>query len=179
MTLIRRIARPMLASMFVAGGFDALQDPAAKVGTAEPIALPVARRISWLTEDTEDLVRINGAVQVAAGCMLAAGILPRLSAMALAASIVPTTAAGHRFWEEEEPDLRKQQRTHFLKNVGLLGGLLLAVVDTEAKPGVMWRTKHGVGDARRAVRAQSRNARARLEIGELRTRAKVSDLLPS
>ena len=48
---------------------------------------------------TEDAVRINGGVQVAAGALLTLNKLPRLAALALAATLVPTTAAGHRFWE--------------------------------------------------------------------------------
>ena len=59
--------------------------------------------------------------------------------------IGPKTAAGHRFWEHEGAN-RQQQLIHFLKNVGLVGGLLIAAVDTEGKPSVGWR-------ARRAARA--------------------------
>ncbi len=61
--------------------------------------------------------------------LLAAGVVPRLAAMALAASIIPTTAAGHRFWEIDDPQRRAQQRTHFLKNAAILGGLLIAAFD--------------------------------------------------
>ena len=50
------------------------------------------------------LVRINAVAQIAAGLALATGRAPRLSAAVLAASLVPTTAAGHRFWEESDPD---------------------------------------------------------------------------
>ena len=49
--------------------------------------------------------------------------------MALAVSIVPTTAAGHRFWEIDDPVKRAQQRTQFLKNAAILGGLLIAAFD--------------------------------------------------
>ena len=73
--------------------------------------------------------------------MLSIGKLPRVAALALCGSIVPTTLAGHRFWEETEPATRAQQRTHFLKNLGLLGGLLLATVDTAGKPSLSWRAK--------------------------------------
>jgi uncharacterized membrane protein YphA (DoxX/SURF4 family) len=59
----------------------------------------------------------------------------------LAGTIVPTTYAGHRFWEESDPQSRSQQRIHFLKNLGLLGGLILAAVDTEGRPGLAWRAK--------------------------------------
>ena len=51
--------------------------------------------------------RINGAVQVAAGLMLATGRFPRLSSALLAGSLVPTTLAGHRFWEEEDETRRR------------------------------------------------------------------------
>ena len=77
--------------------------------------------------DPATLVRINGAAQLLAGLALATGRAPRLSATVLAATLVPTTAAGHRFWEES--DKRRapaQQRLHFFKNVSMLGGLLIA-----------------------------------------------------
>ena len=77
---------------------------------------PLAERFSAVPPWTEDAVRLNGAVQMAAGTLLALGRFPRLSALALAGTLVPATLAGHRFWEaEEEPD-RAQQRIHFLKN---------------------------------------------------------------
>ncbi|MGH8895245.1 MAG: DoxX family protein [Actinomycetes bacterium] len=142
MTVVRRLARPLLASMFVTGGVDALRNPQPKVSTAEPVADPVAERVPFLPEDTESLVRLNGAVQVVAGSMLALDRLPRLSAALLAGSLVPTTLAGHRFWEEDDPTRRAQQRIHFVKNLGLLGGLMLAAVDTEGRPGLAWRARH-------------------------------------
>ena len=51
------------------------------------------------------------------------------AALALGASLIPTTAAGHRFWEEDEPAARSQQTIHFLKNAAMLGGLLMVVRD--------------------------------------------------
>ena len=67
--------------------------------------------------------------------MLAAGFLPRVGAMAIAATLVPTTLAGHPFWKEEDPAKRKAQRIQFLKNMAMMGGVLLAAVDTAGKPG--------------------------------------------
>ena len=51
-------------------------------------------------------------------------MLPRLSALALAGSLVPTTLGAHRFWEQQGP-AATQQRTQFLKNAAILGGLIL------------------------------------------------------
>ena len=124
--MLRPIARPLLAAMFVYGGLDSFRHPESKAPTAEAVAPKVAAQVG-LPEDTVQLVRLNGAAQVAAGSMLALGILPRLSALVLAGSLVPTTAAGHRFWEQDEAPARRQQTIHFLKNAAMLGGLLMVV----------------------------------------------------
>src|SRR5664280_2383393 len=141
MALSRRIARPLLASMFIAGGVDALRHPAGKAEAARSVTGPLSERVSALPDDPELLVRVNGAVQVGAGMLLAVGRFRRLAAVALIASIIPTTYAGHRFWEEEDDATRAQQRVHFLKNLGLLGGLILAAADTEGEPSLGWRAR--------------------------------------
>ena len=74
------------------------------------------------------------AEQAVAGSMLAAGWLPRLSAAALAGTVVPTTVAAHRFWEESDADSREAQRDHFLKNAAILGGLILAATERRPRP---------------------------------------------
>lgn len=137
MTPTRWLARPLLSSMFVAGGIDSIRNPGEKAKTAEAITRHLTDR--GLPVDASTLVMVNGAVQVAAGLMLASGRVPRVAALALAASLVPTTLAGHRFWEEEDPEVRARQRTQFLKNASMLGGLLLAAVDTGGRPSIAWR----------------------------------------
>src|SRR3954454_1755214 len=138
--MIRRVARPMMASMFVMGGIDSVQHPESKAAKAESVAPTLARPLG-LPEDTAQLVRINGAVQVGAGLLLASGRFPRLAALVLAGSLIPTTYAGHRFWEETDKQARAMQRIHFMKNVSMLGGLLLAAVDTEGRPSLGWRAR--------------------------------------
>jgi len=141
----------MLASVFVSSGIDTLRNPAAKVETAEPVATKVSSRIPSLPDDTEKLVKINAGVQIGAGFLLAIGRLPRLAALALAGSIVPTTLAGHRFWEAEDKATKGQQQVQFMKNLGLLGGLLLAAVDTGGAPSLTWRAKRAARRARRTA----------------------------
>ena len=151
----------MMAAMFVSGGVDQLRRPQTKVAQAEKVAEPIAQALH-LPEDPVTLVRINGAVQVGAASMLAMGKLPRISAIALAASLVPTTLAGHRFWEEYEPGRRKTQRTAFLKNIGMLGGLVLAATDTEGRPSLGWRARRATRDVSRGVSRRSQKTAARL-----------------
>ena len=151
----------MMAAMFVSGGLDQLKRPQTKAVQAEPVAEPIARKLH-LPEDPVTLVRLNGAVQVGAASMLALGKLPRLSAIALGASLVPTTLAGHRFWEEYEPGRRTTQRTNFLKNVGMLGGLVLAATDTGGRPSLSWRARRATSKVSRRVGRRSQKTSARL-----------------
>jgi putative oxidoreductase len=124
MTISSVVARPLLAGMFIYGGLDAFRNPSGKAPRAEKVA-PAIADVVGIDADTEQLVQFNGAVQVAAGTTLALGILPRVSALLLAVSLVPTTLAGHRFWEEEDAAARAQQRVQFLKNAAMMGGLLM------------------------------------------------------
>jgi uncharacterized membrane protein YphA (DoxX/SURF4 family) len=141
MTLSRRVAHPLLASIFVVGGLDAVRNPTGKTENAEVVTAPLSERAGVIPLDPETLVRVNGAVQIGAGLLLATGRFSRLASLALIGSIIPTTLAGHRFWGETNPATRAQQRVHFLKNLGLLGGLILAAVDTEGAPSLGWRAK--------------------------------------
>ncbi len=48
--------------------------------------------------------------------------------------MIPNTFIGHPFWKQEKPEDRRTHLVHFLKNVGLLGGLLYASADKRTKP---------------------------------------------
>jgi len=147
----------MLAAMFVSGGIDQVKKPQTKVAQAERVTPALASALH-LPEDPATLVRINGAVQIGAASLLALGKMPRLSAIALGASLVPTTLAGHRFWEEHEPVRRTAQRTSFLKNVSMLGGLVLAAADTEGRPSLSWRARRATSKASRRIGVTSHKA---------------------
>jgi putative oxidoreductase len=120
------VARPLLAGIFVYAGLDAFRSPEGKVPRAAKVAPEIADLVG-IDADTEQLVQFNGAIQVGAGITMALGVFPRLSALVLAGSLVPTTLAGHRFWEAEDDATRSQQTIQLLKNVAMLGGLLLVL----------------------------------------------------
>ena len=150
MTSARSLARPLLSAIFVSGGIETLRNPAPRVETAAPVVPGIANRLG-LPEDPDLLVRLNAGAQVAAGTLLAIGKLPRLAALVLIGSAVPTTYAGHRFWELDDKQTRAQQRIHFLKNLGLIGGLMLAALDTGGAPSVAWRLQRRAKQVRRAT----------------------------
>lgn len=154
--LVRRIARPLLAAPFIYGGISTLRKPQDRVPGAAPVVEKIAETADkqlpvQVPRDVQQWVQADAAVKVAAGSLFALNKLPRLTALVLSASIVPTTLAGHRFWEHEDPTERFGQISNFLKNTGLLGGLLLAAVDTEGKPSVGYRARRSAKAAAAAT----------------------------
>ncbi len=109
--------RALLAAMFVKGGFDTLLNPGYRPRAVAKAGIP----------QPEFAVQLNGFAMLFGGTMLALGIAPKLAALGLVAAIIPTTYVGHRFWEIEAEGDRRMQQIHFLKNLGLLGGLLLVL----------------------------------------------------
>jgi uncharacterized membrane protein YphA (DoxX/SURF4 family) len=114
MPLLRSLARAGLGASFVTLGWDALLAPDGRTAKAAAIGVP----------QPDVAVMLNGGAMVVAGVALAAGLAPRLSAAVLAGLLVPTTLAGHPYWKESEPGARVQQRTQFLKNLCMFGGLV-------------------------------------------------------
>ncbi|WP_024793038.1 DoxX family protein [Tomitella biformata] len=150
--LVRRIARPMLASTFVAMGIDVLRKPGGRTEVAAPLveqsrALLPGPAAALVPADPENAVRLNALVQIGGGLMLATGKYPRIASSVLAATLLPTTVAGHPFWAETDPERRQIQQVQFLKNISILGGLLLAAVDTEGKPSLGWRGRRAAAEA--------------------------------
>lgn len=125
-SLLQTAGRVFTAPIFISGGYSAVTDPAGKAAMAESTLDAIREYVPGLPDDNELLVRINGGVQILAGTTLLLGIKPRLSALALAGSLIPTTLAGHSFWEMEGGEAKAHQ-TQFSKNLAALGGLLLLI----------------------------------------------------
>ncbi|QNF94925.1 DoxX family protein [Janibacter sp. YB324] len=170
--IVRRIARPMLAGIFVWGGINALRYPSAHVPAAEPVTKPLATK-TQLPDDTELLVRANGAAMVAGGALLATGKAPRLASALLLGTMVPTTAT-HNFWAESDPQAKAGKLTQFIKDVSLMGGLILAAVDTEGKPGVAYRAKLAGEGIERTARQARKSAAREAKLAALQAKQAVS-----
>jgi putative oxidoreductase len=125
-TLIRTAGRFLLAGIFVYSGYGMIQgaDRYAKLAST---ALPM------LPEDPK-IAKVHGAIMLGAGTTFALGVLPRMSARVLALTLIANTIVGHPFWKAEKPEDRRPQLVHFLKNVGLMGGLLYASADKRSTP---------------------------------------------
>ncbi|MGV8909080.1 MAG: DoxX family protein [Propionicimonas sp.] len=148
MSLLRFVARSMLASYFVVNGVKAFRHPEEFVPEAQPLvdrvlplinsALP-AEAQGYLPQDTTSFVKWNGVLQVIGGVSLATGLGRRLGAGVLAVTMVPHVLTANPL--KAKGEARTAVRSQLGKNVALLGGVMLAAQDTEGKPNLAWRAR--------------------------------------
>ena len=155
--LVRRVARPLLSAVFISHGVEALRRPAEAAETARPAAEGLQKLpdspAAKIAQDPESLARVTAGVQIGGGLLLASGKLPRLASAALALTVVPGSLGGHLFWAETDPERKAQKRREFMTDLSLIGGLMIASVDTEGKPSLGWRGRRAARRASEAVAA--------------------------
>jgi putative oxidoreductase len=153
---VRTAARALLASIFVVDGIRTLNRPETRADAVRPLTdrvTPLLERTDpRLPTDPLTLVRVKAAADVVAGLALATGRFTRPAAAVLAAGLIPHTLT------------EKGDRDNLLRNLGLLGGLLLAAVDTEGRPGLHYRTSHAIDRSQRTMRRAVRTARREAKI---------------
>lgn len=126
-TLVRRASRLLVGVPIVVFGYQNLRDPAGAAKVAGPFLKQLRDAAPALPLPSDEvLVQVNAGVQVVTGAALALGVASRPAAVGLVGSLIPTTLAGHSFWQHEDPSARRMQRIQFLKNTVMVGGVLLA-----------------------------------------------------
>ena len=162
MSIVRLAARPLLATSFVATGIDRLRHTDETAVSLRPLVqqtesvLPAA---GTLAGQEKLMARAIGAAQVGAGVLLGMGKFSRLAAAVLAGTTALNTVVDYRAADSATPEARRTRRTQLLKNLSLIGAVLLAAVDTNGRPGLVWRAEHLAADARRNVRSIGKDAR--------------------
>lgn len=69
-------------------------------------------------------VPATGAMLIAGGLSVLAGIKPRQGLAAIVGFLLPVTLEMHRFWEEQDPARRMTETVNFSKNIALVGAAL-------------------------------------------------------
>lgn len=141
--MIRKFARPMLASVFIWDGVDTLRNTSEHVADTESVLKRLRKVLpreyaGYIPNDPELVTRALGGAKTAAGTSLALGKAPRTSAAVLALAHVPNLV-GNTFWTADSKEEKEAQRNGFITNTALLGALAIVTQDTEGKPSVRWR----------------------------------------
>ncbi len=160
--LVRRIARPLVASSFLAEGWDAFRSPAVHVDRVEAAWARLGRKVDLPPapprSQVTSLVRAHGLAMVGAATMLALGKAPRTNALVLVGLTLPVVASevpalpwtrGGRTPSDGAGQVRWER---LWMSTSMLGAALLAAVDAEGRPGMAWRVEKARAD-RAAARA--------------------------
>ncbi|MBT2513917.1 DoxX family protein [Arthrobacter sp. ISL-30] len=157
MSVIRFLARPMLASSFVVAGLDKLKNVDDTAQQLSPLLRRTSQALPFKT-DEKMLARVIGGAQVGAGALLALGKFSRFSATVLALTSALNAYVEWRSADSATTEARTARRSRLLKNLSLGGGVLLAAVDTNGRPSIAWRAEHLAADARKVTGKQFRKA---------------------
>lgn len=144
MDLLRAFARPMLAASFIVDGLDAVARPKRHVEKFERV-IPALEKVGvppQVTADATLLTRASGAVSVVAGLGLATGLAPRASATVLAALNLPLTIVDNPVWAARGKDERAEALSGLMRGGALGAGLLLATVDRQGDPSLVWQLRN-------------------------------------
>lgn len=111
------VGRVLLGAIFVFAGIAKFLDWSGNLAYMEAEAGIVG--MSWL-------LAIAAVVEIVGGLSIITGTLARLGAVILVLFLIPTTALFHDFWSFSGPE-RQLQMVMLLKNLSIMGGLLLLV----------------------------------------------------
>ena len=108
------VARILLALVFLVAGVRKVMAPAASAGYLAKLGFPAPEVMVWVAIAFE----LGGAI------LLILGWKTRWGALALALFTLIATFAAHRFWEFDAAQYANQMN-HFLKNLAIVGGMVL------------------------------------------------------
>lgn len=113
MLYIVPVARFLLSIMFVMAGINHFSS--ASISYAASQGIPMA----------DILVPVSGVIALVGGLSVLTGFHARVGAVLLLLFMVPVTFLMHNFWDIADPQMAQMQMSHFLKNISMIGGILL------------------------------------------------------
>ncbi|WP_395681246.1 DoxX family protein [Dokdonella sp.] len=111
------LARVLLMALFVISGWSKLTDFAGTVAYMEYLKTPMPSVAAGIAV----------AMEVGVGIALLAGVWVRPLSLALAIFVAGAALIGHPFWSMIGAE-RALNLTHFLKDMSIMGGLLLLAI---------------------------------------------------
>jgi len=82
----------------------------------------------------EAAIPATGALLLAGGLSIMAGLKPKQGIAAIVGFLIPVTLQMHRFWEVSEPEKRMNEMINFSKNMALVGAALMMLQIPEPWP---------------------------------------------
>ena len=108
------IGRILLALIFLVAGWRKLMAVAGTAGYFAKLGFPMPEVMAWVAI----VIELGGAI------LLIVGWQTRWAALLLALFTVIAAFAAHRFWEFDAAQ-QANQMNHFLKNLAIVGGMII------------------------------------------------------
>lgn len=160
MALVRRIARPLLAAPFIFEGVRTALRPEREIDVYPEAFEAVDTALSKTSApgfvDVRAIIRVSGAVAAGAGVMYATNRYPRTAAAALLLTTSVGWAGRKRVWELRGQE-RVQEIQSILTDAGLLGGVMLAVVDHDGRPSLGYQVNQFVERSQKKAQKTQRD----------------------
>jgi putative oxidoreductase len=115
-SVVALVGRILIALLFVVAGFGKIGGFDGVAGYIASKGLPMPQVLAALTI----------ALEVGGGLLLIAGYKVRWVAIAFFLWLIPTTFIFHKFWGIDAAQVQNQMN-HFLKNVSIMGAMLMLV----------------------------------------------------
>lgn len=166
MSIVRTIARPLLATGFVVNGVDSFRNSSRAAQHLSPALTAVERAVPQakpVVANSAVVAQGLAAAQVAAALAYGAGKFPRAAATVLVTTTGVNAYLDFRAAEHGTKDQKAARRSSALKNVSLVGATMLAAVDTDGKPSLAWRAEHLLNSAQKSANSLGKDAAKRME----------------
>lgn len=108
------VGRILLAAIFILSGIGKITGYAGTAAYMASKGLPMV----------EILLPLTILIELGGGMLLAIGFKARWAALLLFLFVIPTTLIFHAFWGID-PAAAQEQQIHFLKNLAIIGGMLM------------------------------------------------------
>lgn len=108
------VGRILLAAIFIISGFAKISGFEGTAGYMASKGLPMP----------QVLLAITIVIELGGGLMIAAGFKARWAALVFFLWLIPVTFVFHKFWGIDAAQVQNQMN-HFLKNVSIMGAMLL------------------------------------------------------
>lgn len=115
MDIVFLVGRIIFGGYFVMSGFNHFKNLVGMSGYAASKGVPMPKA----------LVTVTGLLLLLGGLYIVFGFLPTLGIGMLIVFLVPTTFMMHTFWKVEDPMARMGEQINFMKNLALIGALLM------------------------------------------------------
>lgn len=166
MSIVRIIARPLLATGFVVNGVDSFRNSSAAAEHLSPVLTGVERAVPQAKPALSNRAVVAqglAAAQVGAAVAYGLGKFPRAAATVLVGTTGLNAYLDFQASEHGTKEQKSARRSSALKNVSLVGATMLAAVDTNGRPSLQWRAQHLLHSAQKSASSIGQDASKRFE----------------